>query len=179
MRMFKARVQAPDLEWVFIDNSIIRAHQHSTGAATQSDQAIGKSVGGNSTKIHMGVDAYGLPLEFLLSGGQVHDSQVAPQLINALPLSNPVIPRKRNSKAGNNGIDWCLYKYHHLVKNIFARLKHFRAIATRYDKLERNPELALFITMPTMITLSISPPRPERKLKPNKDKKSQSAAFHL
>jgi len=37
-------------------------------------------------------------------------------------------------------MDWCLYKYRHLVENVFARLKHFRAIATRYDKLKRNYE---------------------------------------
>ena len=35
-------------------------------------------------------------------------------------------------------MDWGLYKYRHLVENVFARLKHFRAIATRYDKLKRN-----------------------------------------
>ncbi|MDC9583422.1 transposase, partial [Xenorhabdus sp. PR6a] len=31
-----------------------------------------------------------------------------------------------------------LYCYRHLVENAFAKIKHFRAIATRYDKLERN-----------------------------------------
>ena len=35
-------------------------------------------------------------------------------------------------------MDWCLYKYRHLIENLFARLKHFRSIATRYDKLKRN-----------------------------------------
>ncbi len=35
-------------------------------------------------------------------------------------------------------MDWGLYKYRHLVENIFARIKHFRAIAARYDKLKRN-----------------------------------------
>ena len=35
-------------------------------------------------------------------------------------------------------MDWYLYKCRHLVENIFARIKHFRAIATRYDKLKRN-----------------------------------------
>jgi len=52
----------------------------------------------------------------------------------------PVLPRKRNTKVGNHDIDWCLYKYRHLVENIFARLKQLRAIATRYDKLKRNFE---------------------------------------
>lgn len=54
-----------------------------------------------------------------------------------------VIPRKQNSKIDNADIDWCLYKYRHLVENAFARLKHFRAIATRYDKLKINFESML------------------------------------
>ena len=52
--------------------------------------------------------------------------------------SIPIIPRKSNSTIGNDDMDWGLYKYRHLVENVFARLKHFRAIATRYDKLKRN-----------------------------------------
>ena len=39
---------------------------------------------------------------------------------------------------GHPGMDWGLYKYRHLVENIFARLKHFRGVATRYDKLKQN-----------------------------------------
>ena len=52
--------------------------------------------------------------------------------------SIPVIPRKINSKTGNADMDWGLYKYRHLVENLFARIKHFRAVATRFDKLKRN-----------------------------------------
>lgn len=37
-------------------------------------------------------------------------------------------------------MDWALYRYRHLVENAFARLKQFRAMATRYDKLKRNYE---------------------------------------
>ena len=40
----------------------------------------------------------------------------------------------------NVDTDWYLYKIRHLVENAFARLKHFRALATRYDKLKRNYE---------------------------------------
>ncbi len=57
--------------------------------------------------------------------------------------SIPTIPRKQNSKMGNDDIEWCLYKYRHLVENAFARLKHFRAIATRYDKLKLQFESML------------------------------------
>ena len=40
-----------DFEWVFLDGSIVRAHQHSTGVATESSKQIGKSRGGNSMKL--------------------------------------------------------------------------------------------------------------------------------
>jgi len=52
MRIFKTLVQEPDLEWEFIDSSIVNAHQHSAGAPNKAIQAIGKSVAGNTTKIH-------------------------------------------------------------------------------------------------------------------------------
>tara|TARA_B100001971_G_C18185588_1_gene535392 strand:- start:329 stop:628 length:300 start_codon:yes stop_codon:yes gene_type:complete len=48
------------------------------------------------------------------------------------------IPRKMNKKRGNTHMDWCLYKYRHLVENAFLKVKKYRAIATRYDKLARN-----------------------------------------
>ncbi len=49
-----------------------------------------------------------------------------------------VIPRKSNSVKSNPEFDAYLYKLCHLVENAFARLKHFRSIATRFDKLARN-----------------------------------------
>jgi len=161
MQIFKDLIQQPDLEWEFIDGSIVKAHQHSAGLPNKEEQAIGKSVAGNTTKIHMAVDACGFPIAFQLTGGEVHDAKVAPEFIKNLPIADytiadrgydseeireqikqkssiPVIPRKKNSKIGNGDIDWGLYKYRHLVENIFARLKQFRSIATRYDKLKRN-----------------------------------------
>jgi transposase len=161
MHIFKTLVQGPDLEWSFIDGSIIKAHQHSAGLLNKEEQGIGKSVAGNTTKIHMAVDAHGLPIDFQITGGEVHDCKVAPEFIEKLPFSEytiadkgydseevrdiirkkssiPVIPRKSNSKIGNSDRDWGLYKYRHLVENLFARIKHFRAIATRFDKLKRN-----------------------------------------
>jgi transposase len=161
MKIFKSLVQDPDLEWEFIDGSIVRAHQHSAGAASEENQAIGLSRGGNTTKIHMAVESCGLPIDFEITGGEVHDCKIAPEFIEKLLPSDytiadkgydseevrecirkkssiPMIPRKSNSTIGNSDMDWCLYKYRHLVENVFARLKHFRAIATRYDKLKRN-----------------------------------------
>ena len=48
------------------------------------------------------------------------------------------IPRRSTNKADNQDMDWCLYKYRHLVENAFLKMKKYRAVATRYDKLERN-----------------------------------------
>ncbi|MDU8526501.1 transposase, partial [Pseudomonas syringae pv. actinidifoliorum] len=54
--------------------------------------------------------------------------------------SKVVIPRKRNSLTGNAALDKGLYRNRHLVENAFARLKHFRAVASRFDKLKRSYE---------------------------------------
>ncbi|WP_262947095.1 IS5 family transposase [Xenorhabdus indica] len=159
--IFKWLSDIADTEWLFIDGTIVRAHQHSAGAASDNDEAIGKSRGGRSTKIHLAVDSGGLPVHFELSGGQVHDSVHAESLVSESPSSEvviadkgydsqpfrtfieqreatPVIPYRKNSRKAGQHIDNCLYRYRHLVENVFARIKHFRAIATRYDKLERN-----------------------------------------
>jgi transposase len=150
----------PDMEWIFIDGSHVRAHQHSAGIANQS---ISKSVGGNSSKIHLIVDAHGNPIDFMITDGTTHDVKVAPDLISTLDLketkvvcadkgydSEPLreqirktgtkanIPKKTNSQSNNDHMDWYLYKIRHLVENMFCRLKQFRGIATRYDKLKRN-----------------------------------------
>lgn len=53
--------------------------------------------------------------------------------------------QEKKSLIGNDDMDWGLYKYRHLVENVFARLKHFRSISTRYDKLKRNYEFMLAI----------------------------------
>ncbi len=150
-----------DPEWLFIDGSIVKAHQDSSGASSDNDEAIGKSRGGNSTKIHLAVDSNGFPVYFELSGGQVNDIVHAESLVAASPKAEYVvadkgydsdkfravieqkgsrqnIPRKLNSKKGNNDMDWCLYKYRHLVENAFLKIKKYRAVATRYDKLARN-----------------------------------------
>jgi transposase len=157
---------------LFVDGSIIRAHQHSTGAAAGNTEAIGKCRGGNSIKIHLAVDSGGLPVEFKLSGGQVHDIVHAEELVTNSPASSyviadkgydsekfrdfcqnegatPVILRRKNSKRDNDDMDWCLYKYRHQVENAFGRIKNYLAIATRYDKLERNYEslVALAFTL--------------------------------
>ena len=68
-----------------------------------------------------------------------YDSERIREQVDAKGMDS-VIPRKRNSKIGNICFGRGLYRYRHLVENAFARLKPYRAIATRYDKLKRNYE---------------------------------------
>ncbi|CRZ19747.1 Transposase and inactivated derivatives [Kingella kingae] len=101
----------------------------------------------------------------MITAGNVNEIVVAPDLLAQLDLSDNEtvcadrgfdsdtfrrlihskqskanIPYKKNREHLNVDTDWYLYKIRHLVENAFARLKHFRALATRYDKLKRNYE---------------------------------------
>jgi transposase len=118
------------------------------------------SKGGLSTKIHATVDALGNPLGFHLTPGQACDLDGADQLLPGLvadtvladkaydadkrviePLQaqgkTVVIPPKRN-RVKPREYDQELYKARHLIENFFAKLKQYRAIATRYDKRAVN-----------------------------------------
>jgi transposase len=113
-----------------------------------------------STKIHALVDALGNPLGFHLTGGEAHDLVGADHLLPEMqadtliadkafdadkrviePLSaagkTAVIPPRSNRRAPRP-FDRDLYKARHLIENFFAKLKQFRAMATRYDKTARN-----------------------------------------
>lgn len=57
----------------------------------------------------------------------------------------PIIPRRSNSHKDNLEFDKHLYKIRHLIENLFARLKHLRSIATRFEKLARNFKAMVYI----------------------------------
>ncbi len=81
-RVFEA-LKDPDLEWLILDSTVIRAHPHAAGAVKGgADQALGRSRGGFSTKLHFAVDGLGNPVVFLLTGGQVADVTQAEALID-------------------------------------------------------------------------------------------------
>lgn len=66
----------------FIDSTIVKAHRCASGGKGEKSQAIGISRGGRTTKIHAAVDSKGRPLNFAVTGGQVHDSQVVDEVLN-------------------------------------------------------------------------------------------------
>ncbi len=150
----------PDNEWNCIDSTINRAHQHASGGPKGQDHAIGRSKGGLTTKVNVLSDAHGNPVTFELTGGNAHDMSAAEILLGQSlaevliadkgydsdplreKLSNsgitPIIPRRSNSTKSNPNFDKEIYKARHVIENLFAKMKQFRAFATRYDKLKRN-----------------------------------------
>ena len=123
-------------------------------------ECIGRSKGGLTTKIHVQCDALGNPTGFHLTPGQAHDLEGADVWLPGMtadtliadkafdaderviePLRKAgktiVIQPKSNRKVPR-AYDEDLSKARHLIENFFARLKQFRAIATRYDKRAAN-----------------------------------------
>ena len=90
-------LQDPDLEWLILDSTVIRAHPHAAGARKKADgsggqdaQALGRSRGGFGTKIHAAVSGLMLPVTVLLSAGQEADVSYAAPLLEAVPASAQV-----------------------------------------------------------------------------------------
>lgn len=120
---------------------------------------MGRSRGGLSTKIHAAGDALGLPLRLIGSAGQRNDIAFAHELVDGLEAeamiadkgydadhlcdrlvqtgAKVVIPPKRNRKV-QRPYDVQLYKERNLIERFFNKLKQFRRVATRYDKLLAN-----------------------------------------
>lgn len=147
----------PDMEWTMLDSTIVRAHACSAGYGkdTQAQEALGRSRGGFSTKIHALVDALGNPLKFVLTPGQRNDITQANYLCEHVNHSvliadkgydcnafvdklhnqkcEPIIPPKKNRKEPREH-DEHLYKERHAIECFFGKIKHFRRIFARYDK---------------------------------------------
>jgi transposase len=154
-------IQDPDLEYVMIDATIIRANACAAGykKGQQKQEGLGRSVGGFSSKIHAKVDALGNPLQFIITAGQVNDVTEAKALLEDLNGSHtladkaydsdnvreiitakdgvPVIPPKSNRKVLIE-YDKELYEERHLIECFFSKIKYFRRIFSRFDKSKRN-----------------------------------------
>jgi transposase len=77
-----------DWDLHFVDATIVRAHQHAAGARRAGavggagrDEALGRSQGGFSTKVHLGAEGGGKPITLVLTGGERHESRVLPELL--------------------------------------------------------------------------------------------------
>ena len=117
---------------------------------------MGRSRGGFTSKIHVSVDALGNPLRFTLTGGQTHVIAQAVALLPATPFAHliadkgydaeefvqvvrargavPVIPPRSNRRTPRE-YDAHLYRERHLVECFFSKIKQFRHVFSRFDKL--------------------------------------------
>ena len=133
-----------------------RAPQKNGG---QAEQALGRSRGGFSTKIHVTVDGLGNPLRLHLTAGQRHDIIKASDMILDLDFdyvladrgysakdfldeiiasgAEPVIPPKKNAKVPHAYDEW-RYRERHLIECFIGKIKHFRRVFSRFDKLARR-----------------------------------------
>jgi len=120
---------------------------------------MGKSRGGLSTKIHAAVDALGNPVRLLLTAGQASEHTQAEALIEGFDAdfvladkgydsdafvetikasgAIPVIPPRSNRIAPRD-YDKDIYKERNLVERLFQKLKQYRRVATRYERLALN-----------------------------------------
>ena len=125
----------------------------------QENQALGRSRGGFSTKIHIAVDALGNPLRLILTAGQRHDSPQAAALIDRFepqvliadkgydsdPLLESVqalgieavIPPKKN-RLVQREYDRHLYRERHLIECFISKIKQYRRVFSRFEKLSKN-----------------------------------------
>lgn len=121
---------------------------------------MGRSRGGLTTKIHALVDANGLPIALKLTEGQAHDGRSAADMVGAIGPGQILLADRaydsdalRKALADQGG--WAnvkpmpgrvnvpafsafLYRFRNLVERFFNKIKHFRAIATRFEKHDAN-----------------------------------------
>jgi transposase len=113
-----------------------------------------------STKINVVVDGDGLPIRLALTPGHASDKEAAVSLISSLSRTHDLvadrgydaralvdlaqsrgarahIPTQRDRKV-QRSVDKTIYRQRNLVERFFNKMKHFRRIATRFDKLARN-----------------------------------------
>jgi putative transposase len=128
------------------------------------------------TLIHAVVDALGNPIRLCLSEGQAADIRFAPRLMDGIacqailadkgydcdafidgclktnPTMNIVIPSKKN-RLRPRPLDKELYKDRNKVERFFNRIKHYRRVATRYDKTARNFSAFVFLASSLILLL--------------------------
>lgn len=174
-RIFEV-LRDPDLELLMLDSTVIRAHQHAAGAkqTTSEQEALGRSRGGFSTKIHIAVDGLGKPTTIILSPGQDHDVTKAPALLQDSEAgkvvadkaydsdkliaqieaqgATPVIP-PREKRTEARDYDREDYKKRNVVERFINTMKQSRRVATRYEKTARN-FLGFVLFVATLVSLN-------------------------
>lgn len=155
------KLQDPDLGVLLLDSTIIRAHQHAAGAEGSSAEAeaLGRSRGGFSTKIHVACDGLGKPVKIILTPGQNHDVTQGPALIANSDAKKKIADKAydsdrfieeieatgaeavippRSNRNEERSYDKEAYKERNVVERFINVIKQCRRVATRYEKTARN-----------------------------------------
>ena len=144
-------------ETIYVDASHVKAQQCALNpAGGRENQGLGLTKGGWNTKIHAAVDAAGAPRVLLLTAGNEADVTYAQEVLETLEMKTAVLDKGYDSDAlriwlFERGVTPCIppksnrrdplpyrkrsYRKRHLVENFFQKIKTFRRVATRYDKL--------------------------------------------
>jgi transposase len=144
----------------FVDSTHVKVHcDGANPAGGQKNQAMGRTKGGLNTKIHAVVDNKARPVVVVLGAGNEADISVAPELIEHVACGCVVADKAYDSNAfraliAEKGSKACIppranrvepmdysketYKKRHRVENFFQKIKRFRRVATRYDKLAQT-----------------------------------------
>ena len=141
----------------FLDSTHVKMHRCACNpSGGQASQAMGRTKGGMNTKIHAVVDEAAQPVRLFLSAGNEADISHAQTLAEEIPAAmlvadkgydsdgfrqwllergiKPCIPPRSNRKHPTT-YSMSSYRKRHVVENFFERIKNFRRVATRYDKL--------------------------------------------
>jgi Transposase DDE domain len=101
---------AGQLDWTvhFVDGTVVRAHQHAAGAkpgprGDPAPEALGKSQGGLSTKVHLRAEGSGKPLTVLLTPGQRHEARAFAPLLEQGAVRRPGRRPRASVRAGSRG----------------------------------------------------------------------------
>jgi transposase len=122
-----------------------------SGGEAQAREALGRSQGGFSTKLHLRAEGHGRPITAVLTGGERHEQIALEALLDQGAIRRPgrgrprlrrrhiraVIPSKSNQRRQPN-FNRAAYRRRNLVERLINRLKQFRRIATRYEKRAAN-----------------------------------------
>jgi transposase len=163
--------------WFFADSTHVKVHADgSNPAGGQAPQAMGRTKGGLNTKIHAVVNAHSQAIVIAVSSGNEADISLAEELTECLPKDSTLIGDKAydsstlRETATAKGVKTCipartnrtttvpfsakLYRRRHRVENFFQRIKRYRRVATRYDKLAET--FLGFVCLGLLLTLRLT-----------------------
>jgi transposase len=159
-RIMDALAAGHDAAVQMIDTSVVRVHRHGTCTANNNHQAIGRSRGGLTSKIHAMVDTNGLPVHLVLTPGEAHDNRLCSVLLSALLPQTMLLADRGHDANWIRGLArqqgaWAnippkrtrkdpicftpyLYRARNLIKRFFNKIKQCRRVATPSYKLAAN-----------------------------------------